>query len=62
MIDLDLLAPANGYTLVQATGINDAGQIIAVGTDSQGDTHAFLLTPTPEPSTLAILGPLALFC
>ena len=27
----------------------------AYGINSSGQTHAFLLTPTPEPSTLALL-------
>ena len=44
------------WTFEEATGINDVGQIAAYGINSSGQTHAFLLTPTPEPSTLALLG------
>ena len=60
MIDLDPLAPVNGWTLVDAIGINDAGQIVAEGLNASGDPHAFLLTPTPEPPTIAILVSFAL--
>ena len=60
MIDLDPLAQVNGYTLVDAIGINDGGQIVAAGLDAHGNPNAFLLTPTPEPSTLALLASLAI--
>jgi probable HAF family extracellular repeat protein len=60
MTDLnDLIDPASGWVLGIATGINDAGQIVGQGYYTEGfqtHTHAFLLTPTPEPSTLALLG------
>ena len=57
MEDLDsLIAPSSGWILGNATGINDNGQICGTGTNPSGQTHAFLLTPTPEPSTLALLG------
>ncbi len=41
----------------RATAINDSGQIVGMGVRSDGETHAFLMTPvpSPEPSTLAIL-------
>lgn len=56
MLDLnDLIDPALGMTLYNAVGINDRGQIVANGVDHSG-SHAFLLTPTPEPSTVALLG------
>jgi probable HAF family extracellular repeat protein len=46
MQDLNLLIPARaGWTLWQANGINDLGQITGKGTINQ-ETHAFLLTPT----------------
>jgi len=44
-----------GWTLINAEGINNSGQI--VGTDPSGQTEAFLLTPTPEPSTVALPSP-----
>jgi probable HAF family extracellular repeat protein len=46
MEDLNLLIPAgSGWTLWQANGINDRGQITGKGTIN-GETHGFLLTPT----------------
>ena len=64
MIDLNsLIAPSAGWTLESATGINDLGQIVGDGVNPSGQTDAFLLTPTPEPSTLClsiICGPLLL--
>ena len=45
MWDLNkLLAPNLGWTITNATGINDAGQIAGTGT-LNGQTHALLLTP-----------------
>ena len=58
MEDLNALIPSgSGIHLDDAVGINDSGQIIASGTDASGNTSsAFLLTPTPEPSTGLLLG------
>ena len=65
MSDLNSVVPANsGWDLQQAYGINDAGDIVGVGT-YQGQTRAFLIDPiplevpllsTPEPATFALLG------
>jgi probable HAF family extracellular repeat protein len=56
MQDLNsLIAPAPGWTLVEATAINDRGQIVGFGVNPDGQGRAFLLTPTPEPCTLALL-------
>lgn len=45
-LNLNNLIPQNtGWTLAQATAINDVGQILAWGVDSSGDTHAFRLDP-----------------
>lgn len=45
MKDLNTLIPRNsGWVLSEATGINDAGQIVGSGT-IHGNEHAFLLTP-----------------
>ena len=57
MLDLnDLIAPGSGFTLVQAEAISDAGYITGFGRSSDGVTHAFLLTPAPEPCGLVLLG------
>jgi probable HAF family extracellular repeat protein len=41
----NLIPQDSGWTLAQATAINDAGQILAWGVDANGDTHAFRLDP-----------------
>jgi probable HAF family extracellular repeat protein len=57
IIDLNtLIDPSSGWTLLSASDINDAGQIVGTGRNIDGRTHAFLLTPVPEPSTLVLLG------
>ena len=56
MIDLNTrIDPQSGWTLEVAKGINDAGEIVGNGSHN-GDYHAFLLTPIPEPSTFTLLG------
>jgi probable HAF family extracellular repeat protein len=40
-----LVPPGSGFTLYDATGINNAGQIVVTGYNAQGYRHAFLLTP-----------------
>ncbi len=55
MTDLNnLIDPASGWWLSQANAINDLGWIVGQGTNPLGQTHAFLLTPIPEPSTAAL--------
>jgi probable HAF family extracellular repeat protein len=58
MLDLnDLITnPVPGFTLADATGISDTGYITGTGTTSNGQFHAFLLTPVPEPCGLVLLG------
>jgi probable HAF family extracellular repeat protein len=61
MEDLNALIPASsGLVLTSAVGIDSAGEIVAYGTDSSGQTNEYLLTPllapVPEPSALAIIG------
>jgi probable HAF family extracellular repeat protein len=57
MKDLNnLILPTSGWTLNYACDINDLGQIVGYGTNPNGVTHAFLLTPVPEPSALVLLG------
>ena len=54
MFDLNsLIPPSSGWVLEQGNGINDLGQITGYGTVG-GQTHAFLLTPVPEPSTFLL--------
>ena len=43
-----LLPPDSGWNLWEATGINDAGQIVGTGI-LNGQTRAFLLTPQIQP-------------
>ena len=57
MVDLNsLIAPSSGWTLLQANAVNDNGQIVGYGT-YEGETEAFLLTPTPAPPTALLLVP-----
>ena len=60
MLDLNtLLVPGTGWTIDDAYAINDNGWIAATGTNPNvngGNEQALLLTPTPEPASLAILG------
>jgi len=61
MTDLNALIPANsGWYLSNASSINDSGEIAGVGTIN-GETHAFLATPSaPLPVTAAVVTPLNL--
>ena len=53
--DLNTLVPTlstDGWsTLQEARAINDGGKIVGWGTKTNGETHAFLLTPSSLPST-----------
>ena len=50
MTDLNrLLTGGRGWTLLQATAINDAGLIAGFGLTPAGERHAFLLTPSSLP-------------
>ena len=56
-IDLNtLIDNLNGMHLKFAYGINDNGWIVGQATATDNTFHAFLLTPTPEPATLLLLG------
>ena len=49
MSDLNTLIPADSPLFISdANGINDLGQIVAVGVTSTGEEHACLLTPIGE--------------
>lgn len=59
MLDLNsLISPSSGWTLLDATDINDNGQIVGRGylATDPSVCHAFLLTVNtiPEPSTLSL--------
>jgi len=55
-IDLNtLLLNGSGWNLRSAEGINSLGDIVGYGTIG-GQTHAFLLTTVPEPSSLVLAG------
>ena len=48
MADLnDLIPGSSGWLLVEAAGINSAGEIVGFGTTNR-QTHAFLLTPNDD--------------
>jgi probable HAF family extracellular repeat protein len=55
MLDLNnLISSGSGWTLQDATGINDLGQIVGIRVNAQGLTDAFLLTPTTVPIPAAV--------
>ncbi len=57
MTDLNtLIEPNSGWTLSDATAINNSGWIVGYGIDPTGHRGAFLLTPVPEPSTFVFIG------
>ncbi len=61
MVDLNsLIDPALGWSLLEATNLNDLGQIVGYGVNGAGQERAFLLTPVPAPGTLGTFGLLAL--
>lgn len=62
-VDLNtLIDPISGWQLTHARAINDSGWIVGMGTNAEGEDHAFLLTPIPEPCTgiLAAIGLVAM--
>lgn len=53
---LDASIISEGWVLTAATGINEKGWIVGSAVNNQNNiTHAFLLTPVPEPETYAML-------
>jgi probable HAF family extracellular repeat protein len=58
MINLNsVIAPGSGLTLLEAEGINGAGDIYGEAADASGNNYAFELTPTsvPEPASVGLL-------
>jgi probable HAF family extracellular repeat protein len=58
MLDLNtLIPPDSGWTLLRATGINDAGQIVGIGQLPGDDViHAFVLTPEVNQPAVLLTG------
>jgi probable HAF family extracellular repeat protein len=58
MTDLNTVSgvAGTGWSLTDATAINDAGQIVGYGSNPQGVTSAFILTPVPEPEAYLMMG------
>jgi hypothetical protein len=57
MFDLNEIIPsASGFTVVDARGINDHGQVVANGRDATGNYRALLLTPSSRPALPLIWG------
>lgn len=55
MSDLnDLVDQASGWTLTNATGINDNGQIVCIG-QHEGLFRSCLLTPIPAPALISVV-------
>jgi probable HAF family extracellular repeat protein len=55
LLDLNSMVPASsGWHLAAATEINDSGQIIGSGF-LNGETRAFVMTPIPEPRSIALV-------
>jgi probable HAF family extracellular repeat protein len=53
--NLTTLLPADsGWTLQNATAINDNGWIVGSGLNPSGQADGFLLVPAPEPASLAL--------
>ena len=46
--------PGGQFRLLLAAGINNSGQIVVTGVDANNYIRAYLLTPIPEPESLAL--------
>jgi hypothetical protein len=44
-----------GWSVTEATGINDSGQIVGYGINPLGQHDSFLLTPVPEPASVLLV-------
>jgi hypothetical protein len=49
-----LVSNLGGWSLQEALGVDNSGDIVGLGVTAGGASDAFLLTPTPEPSTLLL--------
>jgi probable HAF family extracellular repeat protein len=50
----DLVLNLGGWSMLDGLAINDSGQIVGTGY-IDGEEHAFLMTPMPEPTSLMFL-------
>jgi hypothetical protein len=50
-----LLVGAAGWQVQRARSINDLGYVVANAVGAEGQVHAVLLTPVPEPGTWALM-------
>jgi len=55
-VDLNDLVVGSGWTFQEADAINDNGWIVGFGSNPAGQTHVFLLTGVPEPSSMILAG------
>jgi len=56
LVDLNnVISPSDGWHITEADDVNNNGQIVGSATIN-GEQHAVLLNPIPEPTTMAILG------
>lgn len=56
MIDLNTLVdPASGWHILEASAVNDAGQILAFACGTNAPCNYLLLTPVPEPAAWTLL-------
>lgn len=56
-VNLNTLADVpDGWTLGEIKVVLDDGRLVGTGTDPEGSFNAFILTPVPEPTSLALLG------
>lgn len=51
-----MVSGGTGWTLTEATAINDQGQIVGYGINPNGLTRGFLLTPVPVPAAVWLFG------
>ncbi len=55
LVDLNSIVDSLGWKLTSANAINNLGQITGEGIDPSGQDVAYVLTPVPEPSAVALL-------
>jgi probable HAF family extracellular repeat protein len=61
LINLTELISDTGFMMYGASGINDAGQIVGTAARN-GQVHAIILSPVPEPSSWVLFGSALVLC